>query len=335
MKIGFDNKKYLKLETEEIKKRLKVYEKIYLEFGGHLTYDGHASRVLPGYDPKNKLKIIKLLKDVAFIYCVNAKDINSKKLLGDFELNYEEQTLKDLNDLKKNKLPKPTICITRYRGEKKAKEFGKRLEQLGYRVFFHLEIPNYLTSTTAVLNGYEKNPYIPEDKKIVIVTGAAGGSGKMATALCQMYKERKMGVKTGYAKIESFPVWNLPINHPVNIAYEAATADLGDKIEIDPYHLKFYKKKAVNYNRDIENFKILKKIANKLFSKEAFPYKSPTDMGINMIKFAITDYDVCRKAGLEEIKRREKEYEEDYKNGRQGIKTIKRMKEVLKKVKQG
>jgi uncharacterized protein (UPF0371 family) len=189
-----------------------------------------------------------------------------------------------------------------------------------------------LNSTNAVLNGYEKNPYISLEKKIVVLLELLEVSGKMATALCQMYKERKIGMKTGYAKIESFPVWNLSINHPVNIAYEAATADLGDKIEIDPYHLKAYKKKAVNYNRDIENFKILKKIANKLFDKKAFPYKSPTDMGINMIGFAITNDKVCREAGIKEIQRRMKKYEEDYNNGRQSVKTIKRMKEIMKKV---
>lgn len=331
MKRGFDNKLYLKLQTQEILKRLNLDDRLYLEIGGHITYDGHASRVLPGYNPKNKIKILKKLKDIEIIYCINSKDIESKKRLGDFNLSYPEQTLRDLKLLKKNKLPKPIIVITRFNGEKKAKEFKNKLETLNYKVFLHKEIPNYLTSLTSVLNGYKKQPYIKTKEKIIIVTGAAGGSGKMATTLCQIYKDRQKKIRSKYAKFETFPIWNLPLNHPINIAYEAATADLQDKNEIDPFHLKAYNKKAVNYNRDIENFKILKKIANKLFPK-TFSYKSPTDMGINMAKSAIINNKICQKASIKEIKRRMKEYNKEYKKGRTSIKTIERMKQIMGKI---
>ncbi|MDA3836908.1 MAG: DUF1846 family protein [Nanoarchaeota archaeon] len=331
-KIGFDSKRYLNAQSTKIFQRLNLYDRLYIEFGGHLTYDGHASRVLPGYKPDNKIKLLKSLGEIDIIYCINAKDLQSKKHLGDFNLSYQEQTLKDIQDLKKSGLKVSFACITRYENEPQAKEFKKTLTSKGIKTYYHKEIKDYPNSINAVLKGYDNQPYIPIKKKITIITGAAGGSGKMATALCQVYKDRKKKIKAGYTKFETFPIWNLPLNHPINIAYEAATADLGDKNMIDPYHLKAYKIKAVNYNRDIENFAILKKIADKLFIKGNFPYKSPTDMGVNMAKEGIINEEICKKAAIKEIKRRMKVYTKEYKAGREPIETINRMKEILKKI---
>lgn len=332
MKRGFDNKKYLEIQSKSIFNKLNDHDRIYIEFGGHLTYDGHAKRVLPGYKPKNKLKLLKLLKNIEIIYCINAKNLNSKKRLGDFNLSYTQQTLKDLKILKRNKIKKIHVCITRYEKEIKALKFKKILENKKYKVFLHKEIPNYLKNINTALRGYENQPNIPVKEKIIIVTGVAGGSGKMATTLCQIYKDKKNKIDSEYVKFETFPVWNLPLNHPINIAYEAATADLQDKNMVDPYHLKKYNKKTINYNRGIENFKILKKI-NKKISYKNQSYNSPTEMGVNMVKYGIIDETVCKKAAIKEINRRMKKYYQEYKKGRESIKTIERMKEIIKKIK--
>ena len=330
---GFDSERYIDAQSKEILKRVNMYDRLYIEFGGHLTYDGHASRVLPGYNPKTKINLLSALGKIQIIYCVNSKDLQSKKKLEDFNFSYQEQTLNDLEKIEDKKLPRPIVCITRYEGEEKAKKFKKKLENKGYKVYIQREIPHYLKSVTAVLRGYDAEPYIQVKEKIIVVTGAAGGSGKMAVALCQVYKDRKKGIKSGYSKFETFPIWNLPLNNPINIAYEAATADLQDKNMIDPFHLKAYHKKAVNYNRDIENFKILKRIANKLFAKGKFPYKSPTDMGVNMAKKGIIKEEICEKAALKEIKRRMKFYKQQYEKGEESYKTIERMEEIMKKIK--
>lgn len=324
MKKGFDSKKYLKAESLEILKRLNLYDRLYLEVGGKLFYDGHASRVLPGYDQHLKIKIIKELGDIDLIYCVNAKDLSSLRHLGDFDLNYKKQVLKDLKDIKKSGLRLSFVCITRFDGEKGISRFKEILKKLGVKVYVHNEIKNYEKGVSNVLKGFSKEKYIPVKKKIVVVTGASGGSAKMATALNQIYLEKKKKIKSGFAKVETFPIWNLLLNHPVNIVYEAATADLGDVNMIDKYYKKKYGKIAVNYNRDLYNFKIL----NKLDSS----YNSPTEMGINMAKEGIIDDGVCRKAALKEIRRRWKIYSREVKKGRESVETLNRMMVIMKKV---
>ena len=331
IKKGFDTDKYIGLQKKEVLRRAARFDRLYLEFGGHLCYDGHASRVLPGYRPQVKIELLKRIKDLEIIYCVSARDLNTKKRLGDFKLDYKKQTLHDLSELRKEGLRVLAICITRYSGEKHAKEFGKVLAGK-YSVYFSPETKDYLKGASYAYKGYSKYPFIPVKSKIVVVTGAAGGSGKMACAMSQIYHEIKAGKNAGYAKFETFPIWNLPLDHPINIAYEAATADLGDFLRYDPYHLRAYGIRAVNYNRDIQNFAILIKIARLVTKqKDAFGYKSPTDMGINMEKKAIINDTVCRQAALEEIKRRWKLYNSEYEAGRESPKTIVRMKEIMKK----
>jgi uncharacterized protein (UPF0371 family) len=332
MKRGFDNKKYLSAQSSEILKRLNLFDRLYLEIGGKLIYDMHAFRVLPGYEKTSKIKLLKNLGKIEIIYCINAKDLVSSRHLGDFDLDYKKQVLKDLKDIKKNGLKVNFVCITRYEKEKGIFNFKKLLEKKGIKVIVHHEIKNYLKNVNNVLRAYSKEKRIPVKGKIVVITGPAGGSGKMSTALNQIYLDRKIKIKSGFAKYETFPIWNLPLNHPINIAYEAATADLGDVNMIDPYHKKIYRINSVNYNRDIENFEILKKIGEKLFVKGKFTYRSPTDMGVNMAKEGIFDDEICKKAGLKEIKRRWKIYSREFKKGRENESTLKRMEEIMDKV---
>jgi len=335
MKRGFDAKKYLQIQKEEILKRLQNFDRLYLEVGGHLCYDGHASRVLPGYDPKTKLRLLKSLPDSEIIYCVNSNDLLSKKRLGDFKANFKKQTLRDLKIFKRNKLNVTSVVITRLKKEnKEISDFKKILLKKVKNVYFTLEEPNYTKSPKYALKAYKNNPEIKVKSKLIIITGAAGGSGKMATAMSGVYQDLKNKINSGYAKIETFPVWNLPLTHPINLAYEAATADLQDKNMIDPYYLKFKKKKSVNYNRDIENFSILKEIV-RLITKKNFPfgYHSPTEMGIGRTKAGITNDEICRRAAKKEIERREKVYSKEFKKGRENERTLNRMKEILKKIK--
>ncbi len=332
MKKGFDYKKYIAIQGSEILKRLNLFDRLYLEIGGKLVYDMHAYRVLPGYKKTTKIDLLKGLDALEIIYCVNSKDLVSSRHLGDFDLNYKKQVLKDIKDIKKKGLKVDFVCITRYGGEKGVEVFKKLLEKKGMNVIVHHEIKNYLENVDNVLKGYSKEKIIPVNKKIVAITGPAGGSGKMSTALNQVYLDRKKGIKSGFAKYETFPIWNLPLNHSINVAYEAATADLGDVNMIDPYHKKAYGVKAVNYNRDIENFEILKKIGKKLFPRGKFPYKSPTNMGVNMAKEGIIDEEVCRKAAIKEIKRRNKLYRSEFKKGRETEATLKRMKQLIRKI---
>ncbi len=334
VKKGFDSDKFVRLESREISKRASKFDRIYLEFGGHLCYDGHASRVLPGYRPEAKLEIIERIKDIEVIYCVSSRDIESRKRLGDFRLSYTEQTLRDLKSFKKHGINVSAVVITMFSGQSAAMKFSIQLRKLGYSVYILPEIKDYLKGPRYAVNGYKKYDYINVNSKIVVVTGAAGGSGKMATAMSQVYHDLKSGVNAGYAKVESFPVYNLPISHPVNIAYEAATADLGDFLVYDPYHFAAYNKKAVNYNRDVKNFSILRDIA-RIITKEKFPfgYKSPTDMGINLEKSAITDDSECRNAANAEIVRRNEFYSKEFKKGRESAETLRRMKQIMKKAK--
>ena len=332
MKRGFDTEKYIRAQKKEILKRMKKFDRLYLEVGGHLAYDGHASRVLPGYDPKTKLRLLKDLGKLEIIYCVNAKDLSSKKRLGDFNLNYKKQTLKDLRFFKRAGLKVDYVVITRFSDEKQAKKLKKILDKKVRKVYFHNEIKGYSNVKNAI-KGYEKNSSIPITSKLVIVTGAASGSGKMAVTMSQIYSDRKRKIKSGFAKLETFPVYDLPLKHPINIAYEAATADLQDKNKIDPYHLKHHKKKAVNYNRDIDNFEILMKISRLITKKKsAFGYYSPTDMGVSNTKAGIIDEEICKQAAINEIKKREKVYLKEYKRGREKKETLTRMKEIMKKI---
>jgi uncharacterized protein (UPF0371 family) len=330
MKKGFANKTYIRKQKIKILERVKKFDRLYLEIGGKLSADNHAARVLPGYNKKNKIRLIKSFRNFGLIYCVSAKDLQSEKTLGKKNRTYQKQVLKDLNDLKKYKINITAVVITRYTREKAAREFREVLEKKKLQVFIHKEIHGY--PKTNILTGFEKQIYISIENHLTIVTGPAGGSGKMAVAMSQIYHETKQKKKVGFAKFETFPIWNLDLNHPINLAYEAATADLEDKNMIDPFHKKAYKKIAVNYNRDLENFKILKTISQKITKKKTpFGYKSPTDMGMNMIKEGITNDLVCSKAAIKEIKRREKRYKKEYKKGRETKKTLKRMKEILEK----
>jgi len=333
LKRGFSTKKYLLIQENKVLERIRKFDRLYLEFGGKLFYDNHAARILPGYKKTIKAEFLKQLEDLEIIYCINAKDLQATRRVGG-RVSYEKQALKDLRDSKKFKIEIKKVIITRYDGEAKAKTFRKRLIKLGKKVYFHKEIPGYPNNLTKVIRGYAKQPYIPIKKDIVVVTGPTGGSGKMAVALSQIYHDHKKKINSGFAKFETFPIWNLPLKHPINLAYEAATADLQDKNMIDPYHWKAYKVKAVNYNRDIENFAILKAIIKKITKKNfPFGYKSPTDMGINTIKQAIINPELCKKAALKEIKRRYKIYQREFKKGRESKATLDRVEEIIKKIK--
>jgi uncharacterized protein (UPF0371 family) len=331
MKRGFDTAKYIRAQSAEILKRVRKFKRLYLEFGGKLIYDDHAFRVLPGYEETAKAKILKKLRNFEIVYCINARDLQSNQVLGKRRRSYQNQALKDLRDIKKFGLKNEVIVITRFSREKKAKDFAKILEKSGKRVYFHKEIKGYSKSITKALNSYKIQPYIPIKSNLIVVSGPASGSGKMAVILSQVYHEKKKRVKSGFAKFETFPVWNLPLAHPINRAYEAATADLQDKVMIDPYHKKAYGKTAVNYNRDIKNFSILKAISKKITGKK-FPYgyKSPTDMGIGFTKSGIIDEEVCKRAALKEIQRRDKFYKKEFRKGRESRSTLKRMEEILR-----
>lgn len=332
-KKGFDSKKYIQAQTISILKRINEFDKLYLEFGGKLTYDGHASRVLPGFNPMTKINLLKNLGDFEIIYCINANDLHSKKRLGDFEINYKEQVIKDIKDIRKKGLDIEHLCITFYKSREDIDNFKKLIEKMGINVYLHKEIEGYPNKTKKILNGFLKQDFIKTKSKLIIVTGASSGSGKMATAMAQIYHERKNGIKAGFSKYELFPIWNLPLKHPINVAYEAATADIGDYNMLDPYHLKEYKKKAINYNRDVENFAILKKIYSLVAGKKInSKFKSPTDMGVNKAKEGIINDNICKRAAIKEIKRRYKIYKKEFEAGRESEKTVKRMKKILKKI---
>ncbi len=329
MKKGFDSSIYIEAQTTEILKRVQKFERLYLEFGGKLCYDNHASRVLSGYKKTTKVELLKKLGKLKIIYCVNAKDLESERVLGKKHLTYQEQVLKDLRDIKKFKLSDDIIVITRFTNESKAKNFAKKLRSLGKKIYFHKEIKNY-TNPNSAIKGFKSQPYISIKENLIIITGPAGGSGKMSVALSQIYHEKTKNKKAAFAKFETFPIWNLSLNHPINLAYEAATADIQDKNMIDPFYKRAYNKNAINYNRDIENFSILQTITKKI-TKEKFPYgyKSPTDMGVNMAKLGIIDDKICRKTAIKEIKRRKK----FYKKIKEPETTMKRMEEIIDKIK--
>jgi uncharacterized protein (UPF0371 family) len=332
-KIGFDTDKYLEAQSKAITERVGKFEKLYLEFGGKLCLDTHAARVLPGYRPTAKIELLKQLGDIEIICCISAKHLESGKKRGDSGLTYDYQTLKDINDIKDAGLEVSSVVITRYQGEASADKFKRKLENYGFKVYLHKEIIGYPNDIDKVLQGYESQPMVGTNKKLIIVTGAGGNSGKMATCLTQVYNERRNGTNTGYAKFETFPIWNLDLNHPVNIAYEAATADLLDVNMIDPFHQKAYNITSVNYNRDIENFDILISLMKKITGEEnPFGYKSPTDMGVNTAAKGIIEDDICKEAAKEEIVRRYFKYFREKVEGNEVQSTIDRMQEIMEKV---
>ena len=306
MRTGFDNDKYLKEQSEEIRRRAGKYGRLYLEFGGKLMNDFHAARCLPGYDPNVKLRLLQSLKDQAeIILCIYAGDIERKKMRADFGISYADDAMKLIDDLRNLGLMVRGVVITRYQEQPAARQFRAKLELRGVRVYFHYKTAGYPADVDTIVSdmGYGKNEYVKTERPIVVVTAPGPGSGKFATCLAQIYHEYRMGNIAGYSKFESFPVWNLPLEHPLNIAYEAATIDLNDKNMIDPYHLEAYGKEAVNYNRDVDAFPLLVAIWQKM-TKGACPYRSPTDMGVNRIGFGIIDDEVVCNACRQEVIRR-------------------------------
>jgi uncharacterized protein (UPF0371 family) len=304
--IAFDNKKYLELQSKEILDRVKTFDnKLYLEFGGKLFDDFHASRVLPGFLPDTKLKmLLKIKNKVEVIIVINARDIQKNKVRKDLGINYESEVLRLIDAFRASDLYVGSVCINQYQNVPQVISFNKKLNNLGIKTYLHYEIENYPHNTEHIISeeGFGKNEYIETKRPVVVVTAPGPGSGKMAVCLSQLYHENKRGVKAGYAKYETFPIWNLPLSHPVNLAYEAATADLNDVNMIDPYHLEHYGKLATNYNRDIEIFPVVQAMQEAIFGTS--PYKSPTDMGVNMAGFAISDDEYACKASKDEIIRR-------------------------------
>ncbi|MFC1510294.1 DUF1846 domain-containing protein [Candidatus Omnitrophota bacterium] len=305
-KTGFDNEKYLKLQTQAILKRVKKFDgKLYLEFGGKLLFDYHASRVLPGFDPNVKMRLLKQLKDDSdIILCIYAGDIERKKIRADFGITYDMDALKLIDDLKDWGVEVCAVVITRYENQPSANVFKNKLERQGIKVYTHKFTKGYPTDVETIVSdeGYGANDHIETKNKLVIVTAPGPGSGKLATCLSQLYHEHKKGTKAGYAKFETFPIWNLPLKHPVNIAYESATADLRDYNLLDSFHLDKYNKKSVNYNRDMEIFPVLKRILEKIMGESM--YCSPTDMGVNCAGFGIVDDEAVQEAAKQEIIRR-------------------------------
>ena len=336
-KIGFDTQKYLDAQVKRIMDRVSLFDKLYLEFGGKLRYDHHASRVLPGFQVDTKVQMLrKLGNDIEIIHCISAKDIERRKIRRDFGLTYEDQILRDISDLKELGLDVSAVVINRFNGEPAALKFKQRLENRGIRVFFGYEIPNYLEDLDTVVsdNGYGRSEWVPTEKKIVIVTAPGPNSGKMSFAMSQVYHDRKRGIMSGFAKFETFPIWDLPVEHPVNVAYEAATADLGDYNCVDPWHLKARGEESTNYNRDVENFAIMERIIQKLVpaGDPMSEIKSPTDMGVNMANQGIIDDEACQEASRQEIIRRFYQYNREFIEGGTTLDTLDRMDKIMARV---
>lgn len=306
MKLGFSNEKYLKMQSEHIRERIRQFGgKLYLEFGGKLFDDYHASRVLPGFQPDSKLQMLLQLKDQAeIVIVISAEDIEGNKERGDLGITYDMDVLRLIDAFQEVGLFVGSVCITKYNGQPSADQFQNRLKALGIKSCHHYKIPGYPSDVARIVSdeGYGKNDYIETERPLVVITAPGPGSGKMATCLSQLYHEHKRGIQAGYAKFETFPIWNIPLKHPVNLAYEAATADLNDVNMIDPFHLEAYGETTVNYNRDIEIFPVVNAMFE-LINGES-PYKSPTDMGVNMAGNCIIDDEACCKASQQEIIRR-------------------------------
>jgi uncharacterized protein (UPF0371 family) len=305
-KIGFDNDKYVSMQSSRIRERISEFGgKLYLEFGGKLFDDFHASRVLPGFHPDSKLQMLLQLKDEAeVVIVISAEDIEKSKVRADLGITYDDDVVRLIGEFTNIGLMVGSVVLTKYSPSSKVESFEKRLEKMGYPVYHHYMIDGYPSNISKIVSdeGYGKNDYIETQRQLVVITAPGPGSGKMATCLSQLYHENKRGIKAGYAKFETFPIWNIPLNHPVNIAYEAATADLNDINMIDPWHLDAYGETTVNYNRDVEIFPVLKATFDKIYGE--CPYKSPTDMGVNMAGNCICDDDACSEASKQEIIRR-------------------------------
>ena len=304
-KIGFDKEKYLEIQSEKILERVNNFSKLYLEFGGKIFEDMHGSRVLPGFEPDMKISLLKRLSDkMEIVFVISAVDIEQNRIQGDHGVNYAEHLLYLITELKKNGLYVSSVVITHYSELAAVHRLKWRLNKLGLAVYAHYIIPNYPSNLDLIMSeeGFGKNAYIKTTRPLVVVAAPGSGSGKMATCMSQLYHEFRQGIKAGYSKFEKFPVWNLSVTHPVNLAYEAATTNIMDQNMVDPFHLEYYGKYAVNYNRDIEAFPVLNAMFKKIWGES--PYQSPTDMGVNMIKECITDEEVCKEAGRQEIIRR-------------------------------
>lgn len=331
-KIGFDNEKYLKEQTKAILERVDRFNnKLYLEFGGKIVFDYHASRVLPGFDPNVKMRLLQKLKDKAdIILCIYAGDIERRKVRADFGITYDVDALKLIDDLRSWDINIAAVVITRFDNQPSAKIFKNKLERRDVKVYTHFFTKGYPTDVDSIVSdeGYGANTYIETEKPLVVVTGPGPGSGKLATCLGQLYHEYKRGVKAGYAKFETFPIWNIPLKHPINAAYEAATADLRDFNLVDPFHLKAYQKTAINYNRDVDAFPLVERIIEKITRAESI-YKSPTDMGVNRAGFGIVDDDAVRDAAKQEIIRRFFRYRCEYAMGFSDKGTIQRIEELM------
>ncbi|MDP2906078.1 MAG: DUF1846 domain-containing protein [Candidatus Omnitrophota bacterium] len=337
-KTGFDNEKYLKEQTAAILDRVKKFDnKLYLEFGGKLCFDYHAARVLPGYDPNVKIRLLQQLKDKADIVLgIYAGDIESGRVRGDFGITYDAATLKLIDDLREWGLDILAVVITRFTGQSAAVTFKNKLERRGVKVCLHYPIEGYPVDVEKITgeDGFGKNDFIETKSPIVVVTAPGPNSGKLAICLSQLYHEHKRGLNAGYAKFETFPIWNLPLKHPVNVAYEAATADIQDFNLVDPFHLAKYKKTSINYNRDVESFPILKLILSRISQKDANApvYNSPTDMGVNRAGFGIVDDDLVQIAAKQELIRRYFRYNTEYVLGIEKKETVERVTALMEEM---
>lgn len=330
MKKGFDNDKYVKIQSKKIKERFKIFDKLYLEVGGKLFCDNHAARVLPGFKTDAKINMfLELKKDLEIIFCINASDIEKNKIRSEFGITYDMEMLNIINNAIRLGFSVNSVVITLYNNQPSVDKFIKRLERQNIKTYLHTFTKGYPTDIDTIVSeeGYGANPYIITTKKLVLVNAPGPGSGKLATCLSQLYHEHKRGINAGYAKFETFPVWNLPLKHPVNIAYEAATADLKDINMIDPFHLEKYQETAVNYNRDVETFPILKTILHKITGQDI--YYSPTDMGVNMVGFCIKNDKVVEEAAKKEIVRRYYNELNNYKLGISEYDTVQKVKLLM------
>ena len=332
--IGFDNNKYLRMQSEKIRERISQFGgKLYLEFGGKLFDDYHASRVLPGFAPDSKVRMLMEMRDEAeIIIAISADDIERSKRRGDLGITYDDDTLRLIDAFQGCGLYVGSVVITHYRGQTAAEKFQHRLEMLGIRVYRHYIIPDYPSDIARIVSddGFGRNDYIETTRSLIVVTAPGPGSGKMATCLSQLYHEHKRGVRAGYAKFETFPIWNLPLRHPVNLAYEAATVDLDDVNMIDPFHLEAYGVTTVNYNRDVEIFPVLNAMFQRIYGSS--PYKSPTDMGVNMAGYAIVDDEAVRAAASQEIIRRYYKALCDHKQGKGSQDAVDKIKRIMQEL---
>ena len=332
-KLGYDNEKYLRTQSAHIQQRLNFFGgKLYLEFGGKLYDDYHASRVLPGFQPDSKLRMLLQMKEqVEMVIAINTADIEKNKIRGDLGITYDRDVIRLIDIFRELGLYVSSVVLTRYNGQSTARAFQARLEGMGLKVYHHYAIEGYPADTTHVVSdeGFGRNDYIETTREVVVVTAPGPGSGKLATCLSQLYHEHKRGVQAGYAKFETFPIWNLPLNHPVNLAYGAATADLQDVNMIDPFHLEAYGVTTVNYNRDVEAFPVLVAMFEKILG--SCPYKSPTDMGVNMVGNCITDDEVVRQASGQEIVRRYYDALCEHKKGKVSADVLRKLELLMRK----